>query len=380
MVVSDDGKTVYFGRFESYEHDRMNLGVLSLDSNGQPVGDVKWFQDCTEPLQPSSQVGEISGRSSIIKIVLDTTRTTKKLYLSVAANGIRSLASSNERSHLSIYDLDQNGIPIVDSLVSFLSPIVGESDNVRTLMSFTINNNKMYFVGILPLKIWVWNLDPNTGQPVDPNTGQPVDPNTGQPVTSYSIDGVGYFYDIAVNSNVNPNLLYLGAMINSTGNNQPALLVVKLTPNGDPDPTSTSYYIFGSIDSSDRNNNGLQFHYTPGMQAIYRRRTSVRDASGASPAEQWPITAWPLDPATGIPVDTITTPYVSDNKYLGFAESIDPITNRIWIATVNTFIDKFTNQPCVSGVTVAQYNIDTQTGLPTGDPIQTPTPPLSINM
>lgn len=122
-------------------------------------------------------------------------------------------------------------------------------------------------------------------------------------------------------------------MLDSTGNNQPALLVVKLTPNGDPDPASIhssdlhNPYVFGPIDSSDRNNNVLQFHYTAGMPAIYRRRTSVRDDSGSYPAEQWPITAWPLSP-DGMPITTIIEPYVSDNKYLGFAESIDPQTNK----------------------------------------------------
>jgi hypothetical protein len=93
--------------------------------------------------------------------------------------------------------------------------------------------------------------------------------------------------------------------------------------------------------------------------------------SPGNPAEAWPIIVWPLD-QHGYPISTITTPNKSDNKYLGFAESIDTQTNRIWIATVNTFPDVFTNQTCTSGVTVAQYNLDNQTYLPTSDPIQTP--------
>ena len=61
---------------------------------------------------------------------------------------------------------------------------------------------------------------------------------------------------------------------------------------------------------------------------------------------------------------------------MGFAESIDIQTNSIWIATVNTFHDVFDSDPntrCISGVSVAQYNLDTvnRTYLPTGVPIQT---------
>jgi hypothetical protein len=72
----------------------------------------------------------------------------------------------------------------------------------------------------------------------------------------------------------------------------------------------------------------------------------------------------------------------TDPQYLGFAESIDPETNKIWTATRNTFPDQINpSQIYTSGVTVNQYNLDTtnQTYLPTGDPIQTPVP-LSINM
>jgi hypothetical protein len=390
MEVSPDGRTVYFGRCHSYEHDRMNLGVISLDANGQPIGDIMYFRDCTDPLQAQEKPaqGPISdGTSSVIKIVLDTSRPTKKLYLAVMANGIRSLAGDNERSHLSIYDLDQNGIPITASLVSFLSPIVQpDNENIRTLMSFAVNNNKAYFVGVQPAAVYVWSLADTgqyAGQPINPNTGLPVD-STGQPVTSYSIDGVSYLYDIAINPNANPNLLYLGSML-ATTSNPPALLVVKLNANGDPDPASIhssdlhNPYIFGTIDSSDRNNSILQFRYAPGMPAIYRRRTSVRDNFGSYPAEQWHITAWPLRP-DGKPIDTINEPYSTkpnttnpyDDPYLGFAESIDTQTNKIWIATVNHFTDVFnSNITCTSGVTVAQYSLDSHTCLPTGSPIQT---------
>jgi hypothetical protein len=85
MEVSPDGRTVYFGRFLSYEHNRMNLGVLSLDSDGQPVGDVVYFRDCTDDLLPNSSglLGQPAsdGTSSVIKIVLDSSHPTRKLYL-----------------------------------------------------------------------------------------------------------------------------------------------------------------------------------------------------------------------------------------------------------------------------------------------------------
>ena len=182
MEVSPDGRTIYFGRYESYEHDRMNLGVISLDANGLPV-EIRYFRDCTEDLQlSSSQAGGISGKSSVVKIVLDTSRTIKKLYLAVVANGFQSKFAANERSHLSIYDIGQDGFPISNSLVSFPSPISDISGNVRSLYSFAITNNKIYLVGFGDDAVWVCGLDPNTGQPVDPHR-QPVNTNAVLPAT-----------------------------------------------------------------------------------------------------------------------------------------------------------------------------------------------------
>jgi len=107
------------------------------------------------------------------------------------------------------------------------------------------------------------------------------------------------------------------------------------------------------------------------------------------PAEVWPIIVWPLGP-DGYPITTPppgqTLPCKSksetsnryDDSFLGFAESIDTRNNSIWIAIWNTFSDKFNTDenslPCVSGVTVNQYNLDPQTCLPRGVPIQTSGP------
>ena len=99
-------------------------------------------------------------------------------------------------------------------------------------------------------------------------------------------------------------------------------------------------------DSIENSGKVLQFHYTP--KAIYRRRTSMREYK-QYPAEVWPITVWPLDQITGIPISTINTPNRSnltlgfDDPYLGFAESLDNQT--IWIAKWNTFCDKFNPDP-----------------------------------
>jgi len=82
MEVSPDRRTVYFGRFNSYEHDRMNLGVISLDANGQYIGEVKYFRDCTEDLQrASSSAGGITAMSSAIKIFFWIQADTLRNYI-----------------------------------------------------------------------------------------------------------------------------------------------------------------------------------------------------------------------------------------------------------------------------------------------------------
>ena len=136
VEVSPDGKTVYFGRYQSYDHDRMNLGVISLGTDGQPIGDIKYFRDCTEPLQAAGGQLKNTGRSSVVKIVFDSSLPTKKLYLVTVANGFQRQSHAPERSHLSIYDLDSDGVPISNSLVSFLSPISSNGNNIHSLYSF----------------------------------------------------------------------------------------------------------------------------------------------------------------------------------------------------------------------------------------------------
>ncbi len=131
MIVSPDGKTVYFGRYQSYEHNRMNLGVLLLDSHGQPIGEIKYFRDCTENIP-------LNHRSSVIKISIDSSHPVKKLYLISASN---LSPSANERCFLSIYDLDSHGYPISSTLASFPSPILNGGNN--SLYSFALGRDKI---------------------------------------------------------------------------------------------------------------------------------------------------------------------------------------------------------------------------------------------
>jgi len=54
----------------------MNLGVLSLDTNGQPIGNVSYFPD-TDPRNPEYKL-PYDSISSVIKIIEDYNHN--KLY------------------------------------------------------------------------------------------------------------------------------------------------------------------------------------------------------------------------------------------------------------------------------------------------------------
>src|SRR5215469_6471509 len=103
MEVSPDGRTVYFGRYYSYEHDRMNLGVISLDANGQRSGDIRYFSDCDITKYPLA----LDSRSSVIKIVIDS--NAQKLYL-IAYELLASPSVYPQKYYLTIHSL-QDGIP-----------------------------------------------------------------------------------------------------------------------------------------------------------------------------------------------------------------------------------------------------------------------------
>src|SRR5262245_64996932 len=50
MAVSPDGHKVYLGRAWSTNPERLNLGVLTLDDFGNPVGDASLYADSADPL------------------------------------------------------------------------------------------------------------------------------------------------------------------------------------------------------------------------------------------------------------------------------------------------------------------------------------------
>jgi len=249
MEVNPDGKTVYFGRYLSYEHDRMNLGVLSLDSNGQPIGNVTYFRDCTESL-PRSKKHNVA-TSTVVKIILNWSQMIKKLYL-IAVSDL-SIQNVIGRYHLSTYDLDSNGYPIALTLRSFLSPIYKNSQYHLYSLALNTTNNKIYLGGD-DSAIWGWRLD---------SDGNII----GEP-KRYDDIGTPGIYDIAVNFELKH--LYFGSKDSS---NNAILAVMDIDPNGDLIVSSVSPQSFGRSNSTDEANAYLQFHYTP--KAIYQRRTSM---------------------------------------------------------------------------------------------------------
>jgi hypothetical protein len=376
MEVSLDGRTVYFGRLLSSEHDRMNLGVLSLDSKGQPIGEVKYFKDCREDLYPRyrSFPPALDYRSSVIKIVLDSSRFPKKLYL-IAGTGNPNQVTPITR--LSVYDLDYAGIPKPESL--FTPDIAAFPGAPNALYGLALNktNHKIYLVGAAAA-VWVWDLDANGNPTVDAH-GVPIGVhqigNITDPITSYSFSS---YLDIAINPEL--NLLYLGsAQPDGHGTVNPYLIVGKEGPpdaNGNTELTNIKTYNFGPNDANTSasgypGNNSLQFNYTP--TAIYRRRSSLSPENNALVGEALHLKVWPLQQGghQGYPIDTIQQPIPTDpdNKYLGRAETIDPQTGYIWIAQDKTFEDKFSHNKCTSGTSVVRYALNSQ-GIPTGPPYE----------
>src|SRR2546430_2631939 len=72
VAMHPNGRVVYLGGGLSFERNRLNLGVLTLNSSGIPDGDPVWFPDSEQPLP-------IGHWSAVHAIRLH--RSLEKLYL-----------------------------------------------------------------------------------------------------------------------------------------------------------------------------------------------------------------------------------------------------------------------------------------------------------
>jgi hypothetical protein len=79
IVLSRNGKRVYQGRSSSYRRDRMNLGVISIDSTGSRVEKVEFFKDCTDEFE--LPLGANTSVTKIIPVDFGSESRKKLLYL-----------------------------------------------------------------------------------------------------------------------------------------------------------------------------------------------------------------------------------------------------------------------------------------------------------
>src|SRR5262249_13833021 len=106
MAVSPDAHRVYLGRPWSNDPNRLNLGVLTLDDAGKPVGEQRLYADA-DRAHPLPFGWQFSTESVVPDFV------HRKLYVAVNPRGSApGTTAASGGSLLTVYNLDANGDPI----------------------------------------------------------------------------------------------------------------------------------------------------------------------------------------------------------------------------------------------------------------------------
>jgi hypothetical protein len=101
MAVNEDSTRVYFGQILSYDRNRLNLAVLSLQPDGTPDGAIRRYPDSIDIPLP------LGSRARVDPIIYSSKH--KKLYLGINQENAKAVAFGR---FISVYDLDSDGEPI----------------------------------------------------------------------------------------------------------------------------------------------------------------------------------------------------------------------------------------------------------------------------
>jgi hypothetical protein len=368
MAVSPDARRIYLGRHNSYQRECLNLGVLSLDADGNPIND-SGTRGAKPKLYPDSRDSDDDvnirvGQPATVGAIIVAPKWGK-LYLTVAYESRIKLSAGKEPPHhLTVYDLkdgDPNGKPRSYSAANLSIPgqttaqfVLGYSLAVRPQGDF------LYLVGYSFPHAAVYAYPLKDGEPdTDPSKWK-VYYNLGDAPQDTHI------YQVAVSEK--GDRLYLGTHDNQ---GSPLLKVLDLDPSsGLPLDSSsqpinetssgrarTQALVWSPPDPANPNNspdpkdpnfnniNKLLFHYSP--RALYRRHPRFADAV-------WPLYVWPLDAVTGYPI----TPSPVRSTSSGRAEAVDsgtaaytvwsapgvssvPAADIVWVAVDDVFTNAF---------------------------------------
>lgn len=313
MALSPDGHKVYLGRGNSFDPDRQNLGVLSLDAAGQPVGEPHFYADSVAPLP-------LAGAVYVQSIVVDAAR--HKLYVASDPRG----SGWTDPRQLTVYDLDDAG-----ELVG--TPRSYDTGAARaTSIALHPTLNRLYLVSKVSTAVYVYDLDAQ---------GEPQGPPQSFPVGTFSPK-----YDVDVSAD--GSKLYLGSWA--------AAEIVDLDASGHPVVNSARSFATGADPNPIVIENIVNFEYTP--QALYLTHSMPDTFDLGTPQPEpipkiKPLEIWPLD-AYG---ELVGTPQ-SLPAFRGRAVAIDPARDTLWIGADDTFTDAFTGLPQTDGTRAVAVSLD----------------------
>jgi hypothetical protein len=81
IAISEDSKRVYFGQNESYDRNRLNLSILSLDDEGEKIGTIRRY------INSENLPFSLGDSVNIMKIIVSS--KYQKLYLAFNEKNIK---------------------------------------------------------------------------------------------------------------------------------------------------------------------------------------------------------------------------------------------------------------------------------------------------
>jgi hypothetical protein len=325
IAVNDNGRRVYFGQHESRDRHRLNLAVLSLDTTGNRVGEIRRYADSNNFILPFASTVDIR------KITISA--AYQKLYLV-----FNQLEDGRLQSRgLTVYDLDLEGEPIGQPRTYIHAyPFRYKDRNLRLaniVEAIAIHPDRplLYLSGSGFEGVGIYNLDSN-----------------GEPQGEIEYYEVPDISNGATEIRIGNNKLYLGTQPNK-------LVIIQLDKDGLPTNQIVSQSVTPSalLPTLYQSNNYFYFHYTP--KALYWLQPSAVDPLAPTPNYQ--IGCLLLD-STGNPIGSpVTLTQTNGTPFQTQTLAVDSSGDTIWITTSETIRDAIGTKPTAVGFVQSQLSI-----------------------
>lgn len=338
LATSSDGRRAYIGRRFSDDVTRENLIVVELDPATGAVRGKRMLRDSAQPLPPVYALPNlpIRPRSTVTAIVVG--KRFRKLYLTAQLED----SSLRPAQSLTIYDLDDNGDPVADSIRGYRADVDGFNGPV-VIEGLALNPafDVLYMAGFGWPAVRYYRLSAD-GEPIGEQPAEVKVPGVGKRSIAVNESGTRLYLG------THPRTLEVLRVVNGVPQLEPA------QPGQQPKPLRV---LASAILDLSPGEGYLRFIHTPGRLFATRGLDTV---AGGQPPFTTPLYTLSLDGNGDVPATTSDWTRVAGFDHVLLAH--DDRNRRLWLAR-ETKAAPPAPIPAVDGVELIAYSIGAD-GLP----------------